>query len=118
MSRLAEVIERLFTAANVAQLAALAVAAMVAWLGHGITKRWYLTRSETGIRLSGLLLEALVVVSPYVAALAALAVARSLIVAAALDTALLAHALRLAIALIIVRLAVFGLRRSVSPTSR
>ena len=118
MNGLADRIEALVTAANLAQLTALVVAALAAWLVHGVTKRWYVGRSETGMRFSGLLLEALVVASPYVASLVAVVAARSVVTAAAMDAWLLAHAVRLAVALIVIRVAVFVLRRSVSPTPR
>ena len=118
MNSLTDWIEGQFTPATLAQLTALAAAALAAWLVYVVTRRWYVTRSEAGIRLGGLVLEALVVASPYVAALVVTFTARALVAAAALDTGLLANAVRLAVALIVIRLAVFLLRRSVSPTPR
>ena len=58
MNSLADWIEGQFTAATLAQLAALAAAALAAWLVYLITRRWYVTRSEAGIRLGGVVLVA------------------------------------------------------------
>jgi small-conductance mechanosensitive channel len=66
----------------------------------------------------GLALEAIVVVSPYVAGLAVVFLARTVISAASLGTAMLEQVLRLAIALVVIRAVVFALRRSLSPNNR
>lgn len=111
-------IDSALTAANLAQVIAIVVAIGVAWLGTGIANRWYLPRQETGMSARGLAKEALVVVTPYVVALLVAAVARMTIAAAGLDTTLVDHTVRLAVALILVRLLAFGVRRSVSPGAR
>lgn len=118
MKELAQLLDRVLTAANLAQAVALVVAAGVAWFAERQVRGWYVPRSEAGMSARGLALEALVVVSPYVAALLIALTARAVIAAASLDVAVLDGAVRIIVALIVIRLLVFALRRSLSPNNR
>jgi len=118
MMDLGETLEGLLSAANLAQAVALVLALGVAWLAERAVRSWYLKRAEPEMTARRVAFEAAVVASPYVFALAVLGAARSLIAAATLDTALLDPALRLTGALIVIRLVVFALRRSVSPDNK
>ncbi len=109
---LLDLIGSLRTPAGVAQSLALAAVAAVVISGVALTRRWYLPRSEAGMGLRGGLLEALVVVSPYVAGLLAVWLARALLDAAGLATSLLAVATPLLVSLALIRLGVFLLRLS------
>jgi small-conductance mechanosensitive channel len=115
MKDLAEQFAGLMSAANLAQAVALVVATGLAWFIERLVRGWYVPRAEPEISARRMLTEALAVASPYLAALLVILLARSTISAASLDTVLLDHALRLTIALILIRLLVFALRRSVSP---
>jgi small-conductance mechanosensitive channel len=117
MKEFAEQLAGLVNAANLAQAVALVVAVGLAWFIERMVRAWYVPRAEPEMKARTLLTEALAVSSPYLAGLAVIALARSTIAAASLDTALLDHAMRLATALIIIRLLVFAVRRSVSPNN-
>jgi small-conductance mechanosensitive channel len=117
MKEFAEQLAGLVNAANLAQVVALVVATGLAWFLERLVRGWYVPRAEPEMKARTLLTEALAVTSPYLAGLVVIALARSTIAAASLDTALLDHALRLAMALIIIRLLVFAVRRSVSPNN-
>jgi len=118
VSELTALLEGWLTAANLAQAVALVVAAGIVWFGLRLARRWYLPRAEAGITARGLALEAMVVTAPYAAALVIVAIARTVIAAAAPATTLVDHALRLLLALIVIRLLAFGVRRSLSPGPR
>ncbi len=118
MKELTELLDRLLTAANLAQAVAIVVAVGLAWAIERHVRAWYVPRSESGMSARGLALEAIVVVSPYVAGLAVVFLARTVISAASLGTAMLEQVLRLAIALVVIRAVVFALRRSLSPNNR
>ena len=117
MKDFAEQIAGLMTAANLAQVVALVVAVGLAWFIERLVRGWYVPRAEPAMTARTLAAEALAVVSPYLAALVVITLARSTTAAASLDTALLDHALRLTAALIVIRLLVFAVRRSVSPNN-
>ncbi len=117
MKEFAEQLAGLMSAANLAQVIALVVAVGLAWFIERLVRGWYVPRAEPEMTARRLLTEALAVTSPYLAALAVIVVARSTIAAADLATGLLDHALRLAIALVIIRLLVYSVRRSVSPNN-
>ncbi len=118
MKEITELLDRLVTAANLAQAVAIVVAAGLAWAIERQVRAWYVPRSEVGMTARGLVLEAIVVVSPYAAGLAIIFLARAVISAASLGTAILDEVQRLAVALVVIRVVVFGLRRSLSPNNR
>jgi len=118
LKEITELLDRLLTAANLAQAVAIVVAAGLAWAIERQVRAWYVPRSESGMSARGLALEAMVVISPYVAGLAIVFMARTVIAAASLGTAVLEQAVRLAIALVVIRALVFALRRSLSPNNR
>jgi small-conductance mechanosensitive channel len=118
MKDFSEALEGLLSAANLAQAVALVAALGTAWFAERAVRHWYLGRAEPEMTARRLTFEAAVVSSPYVAALVVLGLARSLIAAAVLDTALLDPAMRLTGALIVIRLLMFGVRRSVSPDNK
>ena len=115
MTELADAVAGLMSAANLAQLVALVVAIGVAWFAERLVRGWYVPRTEPPISARALLREAPVVAAPYLAALAILAVARSTVAAAALATGMLDQGVRLAVALIVIRVLAFAVRRSLSP---
>jgi len=118
LKELTELLDRLLTAANLAQAVAIVVAAGLAWAIERQVRAWYVPRSESGMSARGLALEAMVVISPYVAGLAVVFLARTVIAAASLGTSMLEQVVRLAIALVVIRAIVFALRRSLSPNNR
>jgi len=118
LKEITELLDRLLTAANLAQAVAIVVAAGLAWAIERQVRAWYVPRSESGMSARGLALEAMVVIAPYVAGLAIVFMARTVIAAASLGTAVLEQAVRLAIALVVIRALVFALRRSLSPNNR
>ncbi len=69
MKAVSDWLDAILTAANLAQSIVIAVMLGVAWLGSRLTLRWYVPRPEAGIKVPGLLLEAAVVIAPYLAAL-------------------------------------------------
>jgi len=115
VTELADAVAGLMSAANLAQLVALVVAIGVAWFAERLVRGWYVPRTEPPISARALLREAPVVAAPYLAALAILAVARSTVAAAALATGMLDQGVRLAVALIVIRVLAFAVRRSLSP---
>jgi small-conductance mechanosensitive channel len=117
MKQVADFISGLLTAANLAQVIALVVAAGVAWMAERFVRRWYLPRSEPAMNARVVAFEALTVVSPYIAAFLVVTSASSIISAAALETRLLDLAVRLIGALIVIRVLVYAVRRSVSPNN-
>ena len=106
------------TAGTLAQVVALVVVIGVAWAGTRVVRRWYLPRDESGVGVRGAITAGVVLVLPYLAALALTLLARITIVAAQLPVPLMDHAARLLAAFIVIRLLVFGLRFSLSPNSR
>jgi small-conductance mechanosensitive channel len=118
MNKFTDLASGLLTAANLAQLIALVVAAGVAWLAERSVRRWYVPRAEPGMTARIVGFEALAVTSPYIAAFLIITAARSIITAAALTTDLLDPAVQLVGALIIIRLLAYAVRRSVSPNNR
>ena len=115
MTEIADAIDGLVSAANLAQVVALIVAAGLAWFAERLVRGWYVPRAEPPISARAMLREAPLVASPYIAALAILAVARPTVAAAGLSTGMLDPAIRLVIALIVIRLLLFAVRRSLSP---
>lgn len=118
MNEIRAFLDQWLTASTLAQLVVLVVVIGVAWAGTGAVRRWYLARQDTGVGLRGALLEGVVLVLPYLAALALTLLARATIVAAQLEAFLLDPAVRLIAAFIVIRLLVFGLRFSLSPNSK
>jgi len=118
MERLTDFISGLLTAANLAQAIVLVVAASVAWMAERAVRRWYLPRAEPAMSARVLSFEALVVVSPYLAAFLVVAAGRSIVSAASLESTLLDLAVRLIGALIVIRLVAYAVRRSVSPNNK
>ncbi len=111
-------LERWLTASTLAQAVALVVVLGVAWGGTRLVRGWYLPKEESGLGWRGALGRGLVIVLPYVAALALTQLARATVVAARLEAPLLDQAVRLIVAFIVIRLLVYGLRFSLSPNSR
>ncbi|MBS1201023.1 MAG: hypothetical protein H6R27_1701 [Proteobacteria bacterium] len=118
MKDFTEALTDLLSAANLAQAVALVVAVGIAWFAERAVRAWYLPRAEPEVTARRMAFEAVVVASPYLAALVVLAVARSLTAAAGLGTAVLDPAVRLTGALIVIRLLVFAVRRSASPDNK
>jgi hypothetical protein len=117
MKQITDFVSGLLTAANLAQVVALVVAAGVAWLMERSVRHWYVPRTEPPVSTRVVSFEALAVTSPYIAAFLVTTAARSIISAAALPTELLDPMLRLIGALIVIRLLAYAVRRSVSPNN-
>ena len=115
MTELADAIAGLVNAANLAQVVALVVAVGIAWFAEKLVRGWYVPRTEPPISARAVIRESPVVAAPYLAALALLAIARSAVAGASLSTSMLDPAIRLAVALIVIRLLAFAVRRSLSP---
>jgi small-conductance mechanosensitive channel len=118
MKNFIEGLASLITAANLAQGVAVVVTVGIAWFAERAVRGWYLPRTEPEMTARGLAIESLAVVSPYLAALAVLALARETIAAASLATSLLDPAMRLAAALVVIRLLMFAVRRPISPNNK
>ncbi|HSF78307.1 MAG TPA: mechanosensitive ion channel domain-containing protein [Steroidobacteraceae bacterium] len=117
MKQITDFVSGLLTAANLAQVVALVVAAGVASLVERSVRHWYVPRTEPPMSTRIVSFEALAVTSPYIAAFLVTTAARSIISAAALSTELLDPMLRLIGALIVIRLLAYAVRRSVSPNN-
>jgi len=117
MTEFADKLSGLMSAATLAQGIALVVAIGLAWFIERLVRAWYVPRGEPAMTARAVLTEALTVASPYLAALAVVFLARSTIAAASLGTALLDQAVRLVVALVIIRVLVFAVRRSASPNN-
>lgn len=116
MMEVSAFVDSLLTPAMLSEVGALVAAIAVAAAVHLPVSRWYAHRPDAGTA-GGILFEAMVVASPYVAALALTAVARFVIAAFALNTGFIDVTLKLIAALVLIRCAVFLLRLSLSPNS-
>ncbi len=112
MNKFLALLDKLMTPAGIAQSLALLTAAAVVFAGVHLVRRWYLPRSEAGMGLRGALYEALVVVSPYLVGWLLVVIARAAVAASNLSTVWLSIGARLLVALMLIRLLVFGLRLS------
>lgn len=117
MNELAALAQYLLMPASLAAFGVLLAAIVAAALVYRPVKRWYAHRPDAS-GFAGILFEATVVASPYLAALVLAAAGRTAVAAAGLDTELLDPALKLIAALVLIRCAVFLLRLSLSPHSR
>jgi small-conductance mechanosensitive channel len=104
--------------AGTAQLAALALAAIVVIAGVAWSRRWYLGRPENGHGARGVVADALAVISPFLAGLLVVGIARLLLARAGESGAWLDTAWTLLAALALVRLLAFLLRLSLGRSTR
>jgi small-conductance mechanosensitive channel len=111
--------EQLTTPAVLAQVIAVAVAALLAVLGAHLVRKWYGKHPPDGShpQWQAAFLEACVLLSPFVFAAIALLVVRGTLGTMRQPTSLLDVALQVVTALILVRLAVFFLRLILGPNS-
>jgi small-conductance mechanosensitive channel len=108
----------LYQGAGTVQLAILLFTTLVVAVGVVVGRRWYLARSDDGYGARGIVAEALMIVSPYLAGLLIVGVARNVLVRAGDPTAWLDVAWTLLAALGLIRLLAFLLRLSLGRGTR
>jgi len=104
--------------AGTAQLVVLLLTTLIVVVGVVLGRRWYLGRPENGHGARGLVTDALAVISPYLAGLLVVGVARLALARAGDPTAWLDTAWTLLAALALIRLLAFLLRLSIGKGTR
>jgi len=104
--------------AGTAQLAALAIAAFIVIAGVAWSRRWYLGRPENGHGARGIVADALAIISPFLAGLLSVGVARILLARAGEPAPWLDIAWNLLAALALIRLLAYLLGLSLGRSTR
>jgi small-conductance mechanosensitive channel len=112
------IIDRLFEPAVITEIAALLLAACVAYIAIRVVNRWYAGRSSPHANAVGLAMEGAVVTAPYVAALGLVWLGRAAFGLAGFTTSFLDESLPLILALVLVRLGVFLVSASIGKDRR